>query len=69
MPNPELTPEQLTQRALDLNLIDRRQVESVWSALGTDVAMPALQRELLGRGFLTNYQFDRLARGVEYWPG
>ena len=63
MPNPELTPEQLTQRALDLNLIDRRQVESVWSALGTDVAMPALQRELLGRGFLTNYQFDRLARG------
>ena len=59
----ELSPEQLVQRASDLNLLDRRQLESVWSELGTDVTMPAMQRVLLGRGILTNYQFDRLARG------
>lgn len=59
----ELSPEQLVQRASDLNLVDRRQLESVWSELGTDVTMSDMQRVLLGRGILTNYQFDRLARG------
>ena len=59
----DLSPEQLAQRASDLNLVDRRQLESVWSELGTDVTMSEMQRVLLGRGILTNYQFDRLARG------
>lgn len=59
----ELSPEQLAQRASDLNLVDRRQLESVWSELGTDVSLNEMQRVLLGRGILTNYQFDRLARG------
>lgn len=59
----DLSPEQLAQRASDLNLVDRRQLESVWSELGTDVSMSEMQRVLLGRGILTNYQFDRLARG------
>ena len=58
-----LTPEQLAQRATDLGLVDRRQMESVWSELGSEVTMVGLQRVLLGRGCLTNYQFDRLARG------
>ena len=62
----ELTPEQLAQRALDLNLIDRRQFETVLSAVGTDFGTADVQRELLGRGFLTNYQFDRLARGEKF---
>lgn len=59
----DLSPEQLAQRASDLNLVDRRQLESVWSELGTEVTMGEMQRVLLGRGILTNYQFDRLARG------
>ena len=59
----ELSPEQLVQRASALNLVDRRQLESMWSELGTDVSMGEVQRALLGRGILTNYQFDRLARG------
>ena len=59
----DLSPEQLAQRASDLNLVDRRQLESVWSELGTNVTMSEMQRVLLGRGILTNYQFDRLARG------
>lgn len=59
----ELSPEQLVERASDLNLVDRRQLESVWGELGSDVSMSDMQRVLLGRGILTNYQFDRLARG------
>ena len=59
----DLTPEQLVQRASALNLLDRRQLESLWSDLGTDVSLGDVQRALLGRGILTNYQFDRLARG------
>ena len=59
----ELSPEQLAQRASDLNLVDRRQLESVWGELGTNVSLVDMQRVLLGRGILTNYQFDRLARG------
>ena len=59
----ELSPEQLAQRASDLNLVDRRQLESVWGELGTNVSLGDMQRVLLGRGILTNYQFDRLARG------
>lgn len=59
----ELSPEQLAQRASDLNLVDRRQLESVWGELGTNVSLGEMQRVLLGRGILTNYQFDRLARG------
>jgi len=60
----ELSPEQLAQRASDLNLVDRRQLESIWGELGSyDVSFGELQRVLLGRGILTNYQFDRLARG------
>lgn len=59
----ELSPEQLVQRASALNLVDRRQLESLWSELGTDVSMEDMQRAMLGRGILTNYQFDRLRRG------
>lgn len=59
----DLSPEQLAQRASDLNLVDRRQLESVWGELGSNVSMDDMQRALLGRGILTNYQFDRLARG------
>ena len=58
----ELSPEQLAQRASDLNLVDRRQLESIWGELGSrDVSLGEMQRVLLGRGILTNYQFDRLA--------
>ncbi len=60
----ELSPEQLAQRASDLNLVDRRQLESIWGELGShNVSLSEMQRVLLGRGILTNYQFDRLARG------
>src|SRR5919108_2926049 len=57
------TAEQLAQRALDVNVIDDAQLQSVWSALGTTNApLGAFQQELLRRGLLTQYQLERLMR-------
>jgi serine/threonine-protein kinase len=56
--------EQLAQRALDVNVIDEAQLQSVWSELGsTTVALAAFQQALLRRELLTQYQLDRLMRG------
>jgi serine/threonine-protein kinase len=55
------TSEQLAQRALDVDVIDNAQLQSVWSALGsTNAPLDAFQQELLRRGFLTQYQLERL---------
>ena len=56
--------EDFAHRAYDLNLLDQRQLNSVWAELGTrNVSADELQRALLRREFLTNYQVDRLMRG------
>jgi serine/threonine-protein kinase len=60
----EKSAEEFARRAFDLNLLDQRQLESVWAELGTrSVSAEELQRALVRRGLLTNYQVDRLARG------
>lgn len=60
----ELTAEQFAQRAYDLNLVDQRDLESVWSRFGTrDVTASEFQNELMHREFLTNYQIERLLKG------
>jgi len=59
------TAEQLAQRALDVNVVDEAQLQSVWSELGsTAVPRPALEQALSRRGWLTQYQLDRLLRGL-----
>jgi eukaryotic-like serine/threonine-protein kinase len=56
--------EEFARRAFDLNLLDQRQLESVWAELGSrSVSSEELQRVLVRRGLLTNYQVDKLARG------
>lgn len=61
---PEVTAEQYAQRAFDLNLIDARQLESVWSHCGThDVPAHDFLKILVRREVLTNYQVERLQRG------
>jgi serine/threonine protein kinase len=56
--------EDFARRAFDLNLLDQRQLESVWAELGSrNVSSAELQRALVRRGLLTNYQVDKLARG------
>ncbi len=58
------TSEQLAQRALDVDVVDDAQLQSVWSELGSTTApLPAFQQVLLRRGLLTQYQLERLMRG------
>lgn len=60
----ELTAEQIAQRALDLNLLDERQLESVWSECGSrDVDPVEFRNVMVRRELVTNYQIDKLLRG------
>jgi eukaryotic-like serine/threonine-protein kinase len=57
------TAEQLAQRALDVNVIDHAQLQSVWSELGSNNApLGAFQQVLLRRELLTQYQLERLMK-------
>ncbi|NLE36616.1 MAG: protein kinase [Pirellulaceae bacterium] len=59
-----MTAEQLAQRAFDLELIDDRQLQRIWSELGShDVAVDEFLQMLVRREILTNYQVERLTRG------
>lgn len=60
-----MTAEQLAQRALDVNIIDDSQLQSVWGELGTTtVGAKEFAQALLRRNLITNYQLDRLAQGL-----
>lgn len=60
----EVTAEKLSQRIIDSGLLDGRQLESVWSELGTrEVTLDQFKSLLLRRELLTNYQVDRLIKG------
>lgn len=60
----ELTAEEFAQRAFDLDLIDQRNLESVWSHFGThNVSTEDFQNVLLQREYMTNYQVERLLKG------
>ena len=60
----EKSAEEFARRAFDLNLLDQRQLESVWGEFGTrSISATELQRALVRRGLLTNYQVDKLSKG------
>ena len=57
-------PEDILRRALDYGLLDERQFQEVWAAVGTrQVPLEEVKKQLLRGGYMTNYQFDRLAKG------
>src|SRR4051812_5399673 len=57
------TAEQLAQRAVDVNVVDNAQLQTVYSELGsTNPPLPAFQQALLRHGFLTQYQLEKLTR-------
>ena len=57
------TAEQLAQRALDVNVIDHAQLQSVWSELGSNNSpLSAFQQVLLRRELLTQYQLEKLMK-------
>ncbi len=58
----ESSAEQLAQRAFEVGLLDARQLESVWSDLGTrDVSADDMISVLVRKELLTNWQIERLA--------
>jgi len=60
----EVSPEKLAQRIADSGLLDARQLESVWSELGSrEITLEQFTSLLLRRELLTNYQLDRLLKG------
>src|SRR5262245_36877589 len=60
----EVTAEKLSQRIIDSGLLDSRQLETVWSELGTrEVTLDQFTSLLLRRELLTNFQLSRLTKG------
>lgn len=60
----ELNAEQIAQRAIDLDLLDDRQLQDVWGQFGRrNVPTDEFLQVLLRRELLTNYQVDRLLKG------
>lgn len=64
MPEPA-TAEDLAQSAVDVGIVTDAQLQGVWSDLGSsNVPMSELAQALVRKGLLTNYQLDRLQRGM-----
>lgn len=60
----EITAEKLGQRVVSAGLLDGRQMESVWTDLGShEVPVEQLTSLLLRKNLCTNYQIDRLVKG------
>lgn len=60
----DMSAEQFAQRVLDVNLLDARQLESVWSEIGTrNVTLQEFTGFLLRKELLTNFQIDRMIAG------
>jgi len=60
------TAEQLAQRAVEAGVIDHRTLQSVRGDLGTrTVDLSTLQQALLRRDLLTQYQLERLMKGLK----
>ncbi len=60
----EVSAEQFAQRVIDANLLDERQLESIWSELGSrEESSEKFWLIALRRQLLTNYQVEKLLRG------
>jgi eukaryotic-like serine/threonine-protein kinase len=58
------TAEQLAQRAQDVSIFDARDLQPIWSELGsTTPPLDDFQQALMRSGLLTPYQLDRLKAG------
>ena len=56
--------EQFAQRVIDANLLDERQLESIWSELGSrEAGAEEFKQVAVRREMLTNYQVEKLIRG------
>ncbi len=54
----------LSDRILDLGLLDARQLDSVWAQIGSrDVSADEFAHQLLSKQLLTNFQLDKVIKG------
>lgn len=61
----DITAEKLAQRAFDVGLLDAYQMDAVWGELGTHEVPPeAFSNAAIRKGFLTNFQIERLTNGA-----
>lgn len=59
------TADELAQAAIDVGIATDAQLQPVWSELGSsNVPMSELAQTLVRKGVVTNYQLDRLQRGM-----
>ncbi|TWT95988.1 Serine/threonine-protein kinase PknB [Botrimarina colliarenosi] len=59
------TAEDLAQSAIDVGVVTDSQLQPVWSELGSsNVALADFSQTLVRKGLVTNYQLDRLQRGL-----
>ncbi len=55
--------EKVAQHAFDLGLLDERQLREIWATFGTrEVPVEDFLQLLVRRGFMTNYQVERLMK-------
>jgi eukaryotic-like serine/threonine-protein kinase len=60
----QVSAEKIAQRALDLGLLDERQLQGIWASFGSrNVRTREFLQALVRREFLTNYQVERLTKG------
>ena len=60
----EPTAEQFARRAFDVNLLDERQLDSVWGEFGTrNVDAKEFRNALVRKELLTNFQVEKVLRG------
>ncbi len=61
---PQRSADEIAQRAFNLGLLDERQLQEVWASFGSrSVPIDDFVQVLVGRGFMTNYQVERLIKG------
>lgn len=58
------TAEQLAQSALDVGVISEKELRMAWGEAGQGKGLEDLSQALVRKGYLTNYQLDRLSRGM-----
>ncbi len=59
------TADELARSAIDVGVVTDAQLQPVWSELGSsNVPMSELAQVLVRKGLLTNYQLDRIQRGM-----
>ena len=59
------TADQLAQSALDVGVISEGELRTAWEEAGTGKSINDLSQALVRKGYLTNYQLDRLSRGMQ----